>query len=383
MKTDMDSYFIYDRFVSGKYFVGRKNDVNSLANLLASGENVALYEPPKTGKMSLIQQTLFNMRVHGKSFMVAQLDLFNVRTLDEFLLKFASSVIRPTSSTADEYSAIVSKYLGGTHFVFDPTRFASDTEEVISLNWEPDQEDLARMLRLPGCLASEKGVPFYMIISEFQNIMKIDGWEDIFKEMEKVLGSPAQTPSVSFVMSGSMVNAMKFIFEEKKFFYRMHEHLPLSRVDNKEIIEHIMRGFMQGGKVVERELLLGACTLFQGNMWYLNHFSAICDSLSKGYMNESVLMEALSFMIAIHEPRFKSMVNDLTDFQMSLVKATLDGVVKFSASEVIEQYKLNSSANVRRLKDALKKKEIITFDENEKPYFLDPLFQYWLEKYYY
>ena len=100
-------------------------------------------------------------------------------------------------------------------------------------------------------------------------------------------------------------------------------------------------------------------------------------------LNESVLMEALSFMIAIHEPRFKSMVNDLTDFQMSLVKATLDGVVKFSASEVIEQYKLNSSANVRRLKDALKKKEIITFDENEKPYFLDPLFQYWLEKYYY
>lgn len=379
----MDSPFIYDRFVSGKNFVGRKNDVNSLANLLEAGEHVAMYEPPKSGKMSLIQQTLFNMRVKGLQFMVGQLDLFNVRTLDAFLLKFASSVIRPICSTPGEYSAIVSRFLEGTHFVFDSSRFASDSEEIISLNWEADHEDLARMIRLPQRLAAERGVPFYMVISEFQNIMKIDGWEDIFKEMEKVLSESVQSPSVSFIMSGSMVNAMKFIFEEKKFFYRMHEHLPLSRVDDREIIDHIVRGFMLGGKVVDRELILGACTLFKGNLWYLNHFSAVCDSLSKGYMNEPILMEALSTIISIHEPRFKAMVDDLTDFQMSLVRATIDGVVKFSASDVIERYKLNSSANVRRLKDALRKKEIISFDEKDEPYFLDPLFQYWLEKYYY
>ena len=379
----MDSPFIYDRFVSGKNFVGRKNDVNSLANLLEAGEHVAMYEPPKSGKMSLIQQTLFNMRVKGLQFMVGQLDLFNVRTLDAFLLKFASSVIRPICSTPGESSAIVSRFLDGTPFVFDSSRFASDSEEIISLNWEADHEDLARMIRLPQRLAAERGVPFYMVISEFQNIMKIDGWEDIFKEMEKVLSESVQSPSVSFIMSGSMVNAMKFIFEEKKFFYRMHEHLPLSRVDDREIIDHIVRGFMLGGKVVDRELILGACTLFKGNLWYLNHFSAVCDSLSKGYMNEPILMEALSTIISIHEPRFKAMVDDLTDFQMSLVRATIDGVVKFSASDVIERYKLNSSANVRRLKDALRKKEIISFDEKDEPYFLDPLFQYWLEKYYY
>ena len=89
-------------------------------------------------------------------------------------------------------------------------------------------------------------------------------------------------------------------------------------------------------------------------------------------------MDALNAVIAIHQPRFQAITDDLTDFQMSLLKAVLDGVVKFSSTEVIEKYGLNSSANVRRVKDALMKKEVISFNEKEEPYFLDPLYQYWI-----
>ena len=77
------------------------------------------------------------------------------------------------------------------------------------------------------------------------------------------------------------------------------------------------------------------------------------------------------------------MIDDLTDHQISLLRAALDGVNKFSSSEVIEKYHLNSSANVRRVKDALRKKEIITFNEKDEPVVLDPLFEYWLENYYF
>ena len=94
-------------------------------------------------------------------------------------------------------------------------------------------------------------------------------------------------------------------------------------------------------------------------------------------------MEALKSMISIHEPKFRTMVNDLTDHQLSLMRAILDGVIRFSTSEVIEKYSLNSSANVRRVKDALKKKEIITFNEKDEPVILDPLFEYWIGKYYF
>ena len=59
------------------------------------------------------------------------------------------------------------------------------------------------------------------------------------------------------------------------------------------------------------------------------------------------------------------------------------GYLRFSTSEIIRKYSLNSSANVKRVKDALMKKEILTFDADDKPSFLDPLFEYWIKKYYF
>ena len=380
----MDTPFVYDRYVTGKNFIGRKTECNILGNLLEAGEQVVIYEPPKSGKMSVVQQTLYNMRSAGKQFAVAWVNLFNVRTLEDFLVKYGTAVIKPIFSTPTEYAGVVEKYLAGTHFVFDQERFAS-ADEVVSLNWGADANDVAAMLRLPARIAADRNIPCIVIIEEFQNLMRSDDYEKTFALMEAYFKEKSQMAdrSVSFIMCGSLVNAMKYIFEEKKFFYRQFEHLPLEMVDDREVIDHIIRGFRATGKVIERDLVIGACRLFRANMWYLNHFVSICDSMSRGYLNEGILMEALKTIVSVHEPRFISMVNDLTDHQVSLMRAVVDGVVRFSASDVIEKYRLNSSANVRRVKDALKKKEIITFNEKDEPVILDPLFEYWITKKYF
>ena len=378
----MASAFIYDKYVTGKNFVGRKMECTILSNLLEAGENVYIYGKPESGKMSLAQQSLFNMRLAGKMFMVGQLDLFNVRRVDDFLLRFGDAVIRACSSVPEEYAEIVAEYLSGTHFVYDPSRFSS-CGEVISLNWEVDRNDISSMLSLPMKVSQTRNIPFYMVISEFQNLMMADDFENLFKVMEEVMAAKPRDNKSSFILLGSQVNAMKLIFEEKKWFWRLINPVQLHNVEDREIIEHVVKGFASGGKVIERELILGACKLFRSDMWRINHFFAICDSMSKGYINESILMEALRAMIALNEPHFKWIINDLTDHQLSLVRATLDGVKRFSASDVIEKYSLNSSANVRRVKDALKKKEVLTFDENDEPVIIDPLLEYWLNNYYF
>jgi hypothetical protein len=378
----MASAFIYDKYVTGKNFVGRRMECTILSNLLEAGENVYIYGKPESGKMSLVQQSLFNMRLAGKMFMVGQLDLFNVRRVDDFLLRFGDAVIRACASVPEEYAGIVAEYLSGTHFVFDPARFSS-CGEVVSLNWEMDRNDISSMLSLPMKVSHDRNMPFYMVISEFQNLMMADDFENLFKVMEEVMAGKSGENKSSFILLGSQVNAMKLIFEEKKWFWRLINPVQLQNVEDREIIEHVVKGFASGGKVIERELILGACRLFRSDMWRINHFFAICDSMSKGYINEGILMDALRAMIALNEPHFKWIINDLTDHQLSLVRATLDGVKRFSASDVIEKYSLNSSANVRRVKDALKKKEVLTFDEKDEPVILDPLLEYWLNKYYF
>ena len=380
----MDAPFVYDKYVTGKNFVGRKYECNILANLLDAGENIYINEIPRAGKMSLIQQTLYNMRAAGKPFMVAIVDVFNVRTKREFLKKFGAAVIRAAYSTPSDYEAVMARFLEGTHFVFDRAQFAAK-EDIVCMNWDADYNDLYQMARMPHLIAQERGLPFFVILKDFQNVMNADGYEDIFKAFGQVFAERERTErnTAAYIFSGSMVNAMKYIFEEKKYFYRQVNHLPLQPIDDRDAIEHIIRGFRSSGKVIERDLALGACKLFRSEMWYLNQFFAVCDSMSKGFINEAILVDALNVVISVHEPRFNIMVNDLTDHQLSLMRAVLDGVVKFSASDVIEKYGLNSSANVRRVKDALRKKEIITFNDKDEPVILDPLFEYWITRSYF
>lgn len=378
----MDGSFIYDRYVTGKNFVGRKMECNTLGNLLLQGENIVIYEPPKAGKMSVVRQTLFQMRMSGVNYDVYGLDLFNVRTVADFLLRFGNAVIRPVSSSPEEYASLVSEYLAGTHLFFDQERFALKNE-VLSMNGGPDAGDIRSVLMLPCRIAASKGVKAIVILEEFQNIMSAGGYEEVLKVMETVLSDGRDECRCSFILCGSGVNAMKYIFEHQRYFYRMVERLPLYPVDDREIAEYMVKGFLATGKALEKGDALQAAVMFDRHLWYINHFSAICDSLTKGYVNRNIMLEALDILVSIHEPKFISIMDSLTDHQLSLLKAILDGVTRFSTTEIIEKYGLNSSANVKRVKDALKKKEVVTFNEKDEPVILDPLFKYWVEKYYF
>ncbi len=381
----MDTPFVYNGYVTDKNFIGRGTERKILANLIKAGEHVSIYEPPKTGKMSLLMQVFSDLKNERAQFLVAMVDMLNVRTLEDFLIKFGTAVIKLSASTPDDYASLVETYLDGTHFVFDRVSFIN-TGEVLSLNWSPDENDIARLMELPQRLALAKEIRYVVVLNEFQNLMNADEYEKVFKIMEtqmKERDRKAPYHAV-FVMMGGMVNAMKLIFDEKRYFYRQVNRVALSAVDNKEIIEYLVRGFLSGmGKSFDRNLAMGACELFKSNLWYINHLAAICDALSKGFVTETMMTDALHSMISVHQIRFISIVNDLTDHQLSLLRAVLDGVVKFSASDVIERYHLNSSANVRRVKDALKKKEVITFNEKDEPLVIDPLFEYWLRKTYF
>ena len=380
----MESPFIFYRYVTGKHFIGRREDSRILGNLLSQGEHVVLYEPPRSGKTSLIQQTLLNIRVKGAQFAVGQCNLMNIRDIATFLTRLGSTVLRTLATTPEEYADLIARHLAGTHFVFDEQDYG-ENDRPVSLNWDPDDDDILAMLRFPRLVARDRGTALILILDEFQCLDRTEDGDKVFRLFGKALeeGRHEPKPGCTFLFSGSMVNAMKDIFEVRRHFYRLAEHLPLRTIDEKEIIEYVHKGFMNSGKEVDRMLLHGVCRLFRNDMAYINHLAATCDSLSRGYIVETTMTEALRILLSVHEPRFFATMDSLTTFQTSLLKAILDGHTKFSASDVIRTYGLNSSANVKRLKDALMKKEIVTFNEKDEPVIIDPLFEYWVRKFYF
>lgn len=380
----MDTPFVYNRPVSGRNFIGRKTEVPVLANLLREGENVVMYEPPKSGKDSLLQQVFYDMKLSGMQFNIASLSLLGVRSLEDFCLRLGTAMLRIFGASTDEYRILVAETLGKTHFVFDEQVYET-TGSILALGWDIDDDDIRALIALPYRLARRSGRKFYVCIGEFQNVMLTGDGDRICALMQDVFKARTADDRAfaTYIMYGSQVNAMKEIFSRRKLFFRQVERVEFTPVDAKDIVDSVNRGFLSSGKVIDKDLLLGACNLLRGNIYYINCFASFCDSLSKGYIMEPVLMEALSDLLAIHEPGFRAIMSDLTTFQVNLLRAIVDGHTKFSSAEVIRNYGLSSSANVRRLKDALCKKEIITFDDDDNPHIIDPLFEYWVTRTYF
>lgn len=375
----MDSPFIYNRPVSGRYFVGRKDALSLIGNFFRDGENVVIYEPPKAGKDSLLQQAFFNMKLESKQFRVIRTSLLNIRSITALCLDIGSEILRSFGSSAPEYAALVSQTLEGTHLVFDEREWQG-SGHILSLGWDIDDDDIRAVFTLPYRLARIKGVRLFVCLDEFQNVMLTEDGDRVCRILQDIFKARTQEDreSACYVLYGSQLNAMKEIFAHRRLFHRQVERVELGTIDAKDIADSVNRGFLSSGKVIDRGLLLGVCERFRNNAYYINFFASICDSLSKGYIMEPVLKEALDCLLAIHEPQFRAIMSDLTTFQVGLLRAVVDGFTRFSSAEVVHRYSLNSSANVRRLKDALCKKEILTFDDEDNPVIIDPLFEYWV-----
>lgn len=378
--------FIYDKCVVGKNFVGRKDDCAVVRNLIDQKENVVIMGGAKTGKMTLVSQVLFDKKVSGDRFCVAEMSLLDVRSVEGFLCRLGDAVLRAVATTPDEYAGCIRRYLPGTHFVFDRRRF-SETDQIMSLNWDLEEADARKLLLMPFEMASEKGIHIIIIVEEFQNMdFFAEGGLNLYRLIEdslKDIRGRLDEPMASYVLMGSRTNAMKDIFCHRHRFHRLVELYYPSKIEEKDIVAYVDKGFRSVGKVFDKENIIGVCKLFDNNMWYINHFMSICDHLTRGYVNEGVLAEALKKLLALHQPHFVFQMGELTTFQVSLLKAIIDGNTKISGAEIIKDYNLNSSANVKRLKDALVKKEIITFDEKDNPTLIDPLFNYWVQKFYF
>lgn len=380
----MEGPFTYSQPITGQKFIGRDTVSRTLSNLLTQGENILISEPPKSGKGSLIRHTLLNMKGHGCTFIPVFVDLMNIRSKEDFAIRLGSETLKSAYGTPGDYCAAASQFLSSTHFIFDSDAF-SRTGEALSLNWEMDEQDICAIITLPYRIAESLGRKIFVILDEFQNIALTGENYMICRAFETVFGGlTAQMRTyASYILSGSRINAMDQIFRGPSRLGRFTERVKLDEIDTRVIIDHVIKGFNASGKIIDRELLLGACKLFRNNIYYINHFCSICDSLTRGYIMEGILKTALDTLISIHIPRFTSMMYDLTGFQASFLKAILEGHSKFSSTDIIEQYKLNSSANVLRVKEALCKKEIIFFDETGKPIVIDPLFEYWARTEYY
>ena len=372
----MDTPFTYNKFVTGSNFIARQKELTLLTNLVRQGQHSLIYEPPKSGKKSLVQQALINLRKENHSFSAANINLFNVRTKRLLLCKLCNTLLDLFSNSLDEKDKLLSELCPGISYFSIEDQMDSDPE----IDTRPIDDDTTRsLLNLPELLSQKFSVKVVVYIEEFQEILLQDNSYDTLDIIEKAMMEHKHS---TYIITGSFVNSMKEIFEEKKYFYNFAERIKLEPFDEKSLSDFYIRSFLKAGRVVSKELASMMYYLTEGHPWYAQQLGDITFGITRGYLSEQIVRQSFSSLLELHSYRYQLITSRLSRFQINFLRAIMDEIQHFSSNDVMNYYGFNSSANVKRLKDAVKRKEILT-EENGQWQFLDPLFKTWLRSVYF
>lgn len=351
----MEYPFSYDTIAAKRNVIGREDEINLTIKTLANdNRNLVIYGGPRSGKETIIKEALRRMEENGQRFKLCTIDLFNIRCFDDFV------------------KLMRSKMAECFHFVNKGALIPFD----IDISGIPPQ----KLFELPEIIAQESGVVLLIYFKCFHNLLAVEDENFSIQSLDKAWSKHRKA---RYIISGSCINMMKTIVEERKLFFYSANQIQVNSIDRRKACEYISSGFTSLGRVIEMEEAMTICDVCSSNMWYIKHLCSICHSQPAGYVNHRIVNQCTDSLLSIHEPRFHQIMLDLTTNQINFIKAVLDGVEKFSSAEIIESYHLNSSANVFRIKDALKKKEVLSFDKDDHAQFIDPLFEYWLKHIYF
>ncbi len=367
--------FVFGVVTSGENFTDREKETARLLLNFQHGINTVLISPRRWGKTSLVKKAC-NL-AQSDTLKVVYLDVFSCRSDRDFYDAFASAVLKQTSSKLDEWlenaklflSRISPKISLGT----DPM-----TDFSISLELNPKSDDVDEILQLPEKIAQKKGCNIVVCIDEFQQIAEFKDSKIFQKRLRTVW---QQQKSVSYCLFGSKKHLMNELFEKKSLpFYKFGDTIYLPKIGTADWINYICNRFEATGKQITEELAEKICQRVENHSSYVQQLAWLVWIHTERVATEQEFEAAYQDIIDQNSPLFEKQTESLTTHQMKFLRAIIDGIhSEFSTQEVLQKYKLGSSANVSIIKQALVKKELIEI-EKRQVIIPDPIMKAWLKR---
>ena len=252
------------------------------------------------------------------------------------------------------------------------------TDFSISLEMNPQSNDVDEILQLPEKIAQKKGYNIVVCIDEFQQIAEFKESKTFQKRLRSVW---QLQKSVSYCLFGSKKHLMNELFEKKSLpFYKFGDAIYLPKIGTCDWINYICGRFEATGKQISKELAEKICQRVDNHSSYVQQLAWLVWIHTDKVATEQNFEEAYQDIIDQNTPLFEKQTESLTTYQMNFLRTILDGVhSEFTTQEILQKYKLGSSANVSIVKRALVKKELIEI-EKRKVIIPDPVMKVWLKK---
>jgi len=371
----MESPFSFGKTVKGENFINRKEERKRLVNNFNSGISTILLSPRRYGKSSLVRQVALEMQDQPVKFVF--IDLFNIRNEEDFYKQLLQQTLKATLTKQSELlktgKDFFKKLIPVISFSVDPQNDLS-----VSFRWEDVKKSKEEILNLPEKIAIKKGFKVVVCIDEFQNISNMSDSLQIEKELRS---SWQHHQNVAYCLYGSKRHLMKDIFnKEERPFYRFGDMLSLGRIDEQYWVEYIEKSFANTMKNITPEYSTEIARRAENHPYYVQQLAYMVWIQTEDNVDREIFNRALNQIIETNTIFYQEVVEQLSNTQIEMIRATIEGVLQFSSAEVMRKYKLGTLNNVTKNKLILENKDIIEFG-HEKPLFVDPFFKLWYGSY--
>ncbi len=375
----MKTPFIYGKLATDENFTNREKELEKLEQNFLSGTNTILISPRRWGKSSLVLKAINEVKKKNNSIIVVSIDMFNIRSEDEFYRILAESLMRAISGKLYEVIDNVKKFL--KHWIPKISISPDSQQEFnLELNWHELKKQPDEILNLPENIAISKAYKVVVCLDEFQNISY---FEDPLAFQKKLRSCWQHHQHVTYCLYGSKRHMLMEVFTSPSMpFYKFGDLMFLTKISIEYWKIFIISQFNATGKEISHEQAGKIATLVDFHPYYVQQLAQASWLRTDKIVSDSIIDQALETLVLQLSMLFQNITETLSNSQINFLKALLDGVSRFSSKRNIDKYHLGTSANVVRIKKALINKEIID-DQPGEIKILDPVYAIWLKMYYF
>ena len=351
--SELNNPFLLHGYVDPIYFCDRTQETKDLISALKNGRNVTLMSPCRMGKMGLIFNVFHQLQAE-QDVVCFYIDIFSTKSLESFVKTLASAVVGKLDTPLQRAEGFVQRFFQGLRLTFTTDIFTGNPQ--VELDFQPEQVETTLEQIFAYLVQSKKEC--YIAIDEFQQILEYPE-----KNVEALLRSYVQfCPNVHFIFSGSKQHLMLDIFSSaKRPFFQSTEKMNLYSIDESAYYDFASYWMKKKNIELSKDIFHSLYQQFDGHTWYLQYVLNVLYSDSQSEVTKEDLRNIICRIVQREKEAFQVIYNQLTDNQVSLLKAIAkEGIVKaINASEFIKKYRLKGSSSVNKALEYLIKNEIV------------------------
>lgn len=377
--VNMETPFIFGRIATDKNFTDRTEETVRLVSNFKSLINTIIISPRRWGKSSLVNKAAGIAMSEEKDLRICHLDLFNVRSEEQFYSLLAQSVISATSSKWDEAVEIARKFFVS---LIPKISVGNDPGNMVSIDfdWEEVRRNPDEILDLAEKVAQEKNLKVIVCIDEFQNISDFTEPEYFQKRLRAHWQLHRR---VAYCLFGSKRHMMLNVFTNPSMpFYKFGDVMFLGKIDTESLVRFFELRFAETGKRIDDSAGKLIAELSDNHPYYAQQLAQLCWLRTSETCTEDVVREAHQALVEQLSLLFDTITKTLTVQQLCFLNALLAGEQAISSTETMHRYHISSPTSVTRSKAALVKNDILD-DTGGSLTFQDPIYAYWLKNVYF